>query len=98
MLDDERIRQLRDEVLGQIGGALPPAELEQRVAALEAAVARLERHGAAAPAVAAAPTALVQLVTHPSLRVLDVPSGGERCVLEPDKPCTQTGTCRSLGH
>jgi hypothetical protein len=30
--------------------------------------------------------------------MLDVPGGGDRCVLEPDQPCTNSGTCRSFGH
>jgi hypothetical protein len=33
-----------------------------------------------------------------SLLPLRIEGGGERCVMEPDKPCVQSGMCRSLGH
>ena len=96
-MDDARIKQLTEEVLAAVGSApagAPAAGLEARVAALEAAVSRL------LPAPAAAPTAaVVHVHAHPALQVLpSVPTGGERCVLEPDKPCVQSGACRSLGH
>ena len=71
--------------------------LEARVAALEAAVARLaSAQPASAPPTAAPPPRTAR--GHVSLTVLDVPGGGERCVLEPDQPCTNSGTCRSFGH
>jgi hypothetical protein len=92
-MDDARIRALTDEVMAALDRdqtARTADSLEARVGALEAAVARLSA-AADAPA-PAAPRG------HVSLRVLDVPGGGERCVLEPDKPCTNTGTCRSFGH
>ena len=99
-MDDARIRQLTEEVLSQIsgtGGAPAAAGLESRVAALEAAVARLQSGaaGAAAPS-PARPAGAV----HPSLHVLRAaPSApSDRCVLEPDKPCVQSGQCRSFGH
>jgi len=95
-MDDNRIRELTDEVLSQIGvgGGSTPAGLEARVAALEVTVARLQR-GAAHPAAA---LAAVQIDTHPSLQLLSVPSGSDRCVMEPDKPCVHSGGCRVLGH
>jgi hypothetical protein len=95
-MDDTRIRELTDEVLSQIGGgsAPAPAGLEARVAALEATVARLQRGAPRPPA----PTAAVHVHTHPSLQVLGVPGGSERCIMEPDKPCVQSGACRTLGH
>ena len=95
-MDDSRIRELTEEVLSQLQeGAVPrSADLESRVAALEAAVARLQL-GAARPS--AAPTA-VHVHTHPSLQVLSVPGGTDRCVMEPDKPCVHSGACRVLGH
>lgn len=95
-MDDQRIRELTEEVLSQIGagGASSPAGLEARVAALEAAVARLQR--GAAPA--SVPAAAVHVHTHPSLQVLSVPGGSDRCVMEPDKPCVQSHACRVLGH
>jgi hypothetical protein len=97
-MDDARIRQLTAEVLKDIQGA-PAAgagsDLEARVAALEAAVARLQ----GSPAGPAAPRAPeVHVHTHPALRVLDVPGGSDRCVLEPDRPCVQSHACRTLGH
>jgi hypothetical protein len=96
-MDDDRIRELTEEVLSQLQqeGAVPrSADLESRVGALEATVARLQL-GAARPS--AAPPA-VHLHTHPSLQVLSVPGGTDRCVMEPDKPCVHSGACRVLGH
>ncbi len=88
-MDEKRIRELTDEVLSQIGagGGSAPAGLEASVARLQA--------GAARPAV---PPASVHVHTHPSLQVLSVPGGSDRCVMEPDKPCVQSGACRVLGH
>jgi len=40
----------------------------------------------------------VHVHTHPSLQVLGVPGGSDRCVMEPDKPCVHSGSCRVLGH
>jgi hypothetical protein len=95
-MDDKRIRELTDEVLSQIGvgGAAAPAGLEARVAALEVTVARLQR-GAAHPA---APPATVHVHAHPSVQLLAVPAGSDRCLMEPDKPCVHSGGCRVLGH
>jgi hypothetical protein len=93
-MDDARIRDLTNEVLAALDRSpdtRAAQSLEARVAALEAAVARLAAPAAAAPAAGAR--------GHVSLTVLDVPSaGGERCVLEPDRPCCNSGTCRTLGH
>jgi len=93
-VDDERIRRLTEEVLSQLGPPSDPvaADLETRVAKLEAAVQSLGT-GRPAPA-AAAPRA----DAHPSLQLLDVPSGSDHCVLEPDKPCVRSGRCRTFGH
>jgi hypothetical protein len=92
-MDDERIRQLAAEVLAEVRGAVPgPAEapsLEARVAALEAAVRELRGGGLPALVVARA---------HPSLALLSVSGGSDRCMMEPDKPCVQSGMCRTLGH
>jgi hypothetical protein len=97
-MDDDRIRRLTAEVLGQVrggsGNAVAP-DLEARVAALEQAVSRLLAGGAAA---VAAPAAAVHVQAHPALRVLDVPGGEGRCVLEPDRPCVQSHACRTFGH
>jgi hypothetical protein len=97
-MDDARIRQLTEEVLAALQSppaGSPGADLEARVAALERMVARLQP----APEPSGPPPATVHLHTHPALQVItSVPGGGDRCVLEPDKPCVQSGACRSLGH
>jgi hypothetical protein len=102
-MDDARIRQLTQEVLAQIGGASAASSrtdtsspgLEARVLALEGAVARLQ--GGPPPPPAASRGAHVQ--GHPSLQALRVEAGStDRCVVEPDKPCVQSGQCRALGH
>lgn len=98
-MDDERIRQLAEEVLASLRGAPPgPGEapgLEARVAALEAAVRALQGRSAAPSVVA---STVVVATAPPSLLPLRVEGGAERCVMEPDKPCVQSGMCRSLGH
>lgn len=98
-MDDERIRQLTEEVLSQIrapGGS----EIEERLAALEAQVKELSAGRTGSPPAVAA--AVVEIHTHhhdpPALRVLDVGGGADRCVMEPDKPCAASGMCRALGH
>jgi hypothetical protein len=94
-MDDARIEQIRREVMQQLGGS--PAErvthdLESRVAALEATVAELARGHV--PAAVPAPRGL----THPSLHVLTIAGGTDRCVMEPDKPCVQSQACKTFGH
>jgi hypothetical protein len=94
-MDDSRIEQIRREVLSAIGGT--PAErathdLESRVAALEAAVAEM-RQGAPATS-----SPLPRGRSHPSLQVMGQGGGGDRCVMEPDKPCVQSHACRTFGH
>jgi hypothetical protein len=94
-MDDSRIDQLRREVLTQLGAS--PSErvahdLESRVAALEAAVADLQGGN-----VRLAPPA-PRGHAHPSLQVLGPGGGGDRCVMEPDKPCVQSHACRTFGH
>jgi hypothetical protein len=98
-MDDARIRQLTEEVLAQIGGAAAGSSspgLEARVSALEAAVARIQ---APPLPMASSGKSHVHVHTHPSLQALRVgPGSTDRCVVEPDKPCVQSGQCRALGH
>jgi hypothetical protein len=92
-VDESRIQKLRDEVLSQVAGTpRAPGDLETRVAALEAAVAGLQQRSAPAG------TPVLHLHTHPALQVLGPGSGGERCLMEPDKPCVQSHACRTFGH
>ena len=94
-MDDARIEQIRREVLAQLGAPAPERatrDLESRVAALEAQVAELRQETAPAG------PALSREQGHPSLRVLNVGGGTDRCVMEPDKPCVQSHACRTFGH
>jgi len=104
-MDDSRIEQLRREVLSQLGSS--PSErathdLESRVAALEAAVADLlGGHHRDAWLQGTNPRPLPTAprgYAHPSLQVLGPGGGGDRCVMEPDKPCVQSHACRTFGH
>jgi hypothetical protein len=105
-MDDARIRQLTEEVLAQLGTPESPqvADLESRVAALEAAVRRLAEGAPAAGSPAQAPPAatatvvVAQVSAHPSFHLFGPKPAGERCCLEPDKPCTGSGQCRAFGH
>lgn len=103
-MDDTRIRKLTEEVLSQLGTSQVPAvaDLESRVAALEEAVRRLAS-GHSHSAAPSAPTATVVVAqvtagSHPSLNLFGPKPAGERCCLEPDKPCTGSGQCRAFGH
>ena len=92
-MDENRIRKLSEEVLSQIRG--PAADLESRVSALEKAVSSLQRGARQEATVTAS-----EVRVHPTFQLLSVTSGASegRCCLEPDKPCVQSGQCRSLGH
>lgn len=97
-MDDERIRQLTEEVLSQVRGAPAPNEnrsLESRVTALEAALAHRLSQGAEPPTNA---PLVVHIKHHPSHQLLELAGGGGACILEPDKPCVHSGCCRTLGH
>lgn len=102
-MDELRIQKLRAEVLSQLdeGRATDhPGGLESRVAALEAAMAALQR---GRPAVLAGVSPGLSLgahsgAIHPSLQVLNVGHPTERCIMEPDKPCVQSHACRTFGH
>jgi hypothetical protein len=104
-VDDAHIEEIRRAVMSRLGGSAeerPGAGLEARVAALESAVAALQRGGAGGvPVAAASPRGH----THPSLVVVSLPadagaapSEAGRCVMEPDKPCVHSGACRTFGH
>src|SRR5262245_19784317 len=98
-MDDSRIRELTEEVLSQLREGAPAASgtgLESRVAALEAAAARLQlRPGRTA----APPQAAAHVHADPAVHVLSVGAGsGGGCVMEPDKPCVSSHACRVLGH
>ena len=96
IVDDARIKELTEEVLRQVrgGGGAASSDLESRVRSLEAAGSRLELERG--PEHEAGPA--VHVHAHPSLQLLNVPSGVERCVMEPDRPCVKSGACRSFGH
>jgi hypothetical protein len=95
-VDDERIKQLTAEVMAvlrmpELPATSAPGGLEARVAALENALRGATSAAATTVAVVAAP--------HPSLSLLGPSTPpGSRCVMEPDKPCVQSGMCRTLGH
>lgn len=104
-MDDARIRQLAEEVLQQLrapdAAVAPRGDLEARVSALEAEVARL-RQGRALPVITETPAVHVHVEAsgphaHPSHGRI-APGGTDRCVMEPDKPCVQSGQCRSFGY
>ncbi len=115
-LSDERLRQLAAETLelarsGREDGGSVGASSEDRIAALEARVRRLEAAlGAAVPVAApvvAAPVARIALPmvhAHPHVHGAAghqyglPPAMGERCVLEPGSPCVGHGTCKSHGY
>ncbi len=97
-MDDARIKQLADQVMEQLGAGPGPSELEQRVSALERALRELTGRPAASPP--RTPLPVVSVTVHPSHELLGVPSGSTdgRCVLEPGRPCVNSGQCRTLGH
>ena len=108
-MDDSRIRTLSEEVLSQLrrGGTTEGRSLESRVAALETAVARLVAGHAPAPAPAvhthphdtSCHDAQAPAHGHPATQLLKVVgSVNGMCVLEPDKPCNNSGACRTFGY
>ena len=105
-MDDERIKQLTQEVLADL---VRPAEadlpgaiaLETRIASLEAEVRNLRGGvpaGSAGPVVTAALVVSAERPSHPSFGLFDLGGGSRQCVMEPDKPCVQSGACRTFGH
>jgi hypothetical protein len=115
-LSDERLRQLAAETLelarsGRDDGGAIGGSSDDRIAALEARVRRLEAALAVvapiAPALAMAPVprlALPMVHAHPHDHGAAghqyglPPAMGERCVLEPGSPCVGHGTCKSHGY
>jgi hypothetical protein len=103
-MDDARIRELAAEVLRELRDPSPQpsvrADLEARVAALESEVARLRQQRAlpAAPEAAAVHVHVEAPHEHASHGRFGPPARSEACVLEPDKPCVQSGQCRSFGY
>lgn len=93
-MDDARIRQLTNEVMAQLGGKPTPLELAQR------ALVEPKAAAGGAPEPHAIRVVAVAVTIHPSHDKLDVPSGSSdgRCVLEPGRPCSGSGQCRTLGH
>lgn len=98
-MDDARIAELTAEVLADLrtpaasARSASPADLESRVAALEARIRALPTGPVAVAVAAAGPGP-----SHPSLQLLGPAGGSERCLLEPDKPCVGSGQCRTFGH
>jgi hypothetical protein len=101
-MDDSRIKQLTEEVLSKLGPSNDPvvSDLEARIAALEAAVRRLEGDPRASGTPASATLVVAQIgsAVHPSLHAFGPKSGSDHCCLEPDKPCVGSGQCRAFGH
>jgi hypothetical protein len=88
-VDDERIKELTAEVMRALHSSADTVDLETRVAALEKAV-----RGSVPMTVQVVSTSV-----RPSQSLLGPPAPpGGRCVMEPDKPCVQSGMCRTLGH
>ena len=88
-MDDERIQELTGEVLAKLADQPETADLEQRLAALERAGG--QRSVVAVPGGGRA--------KHIALRVIEIASRGEdECWLEPGKPCSNSGRCRSFGY
>ena len=110
-MDDARIQALTAEVLADLRAPAGPgpaagvaSALEARVAALETALRSLGvapsagTPGSVQAVAIAAVRPAAPSASHPSLQLLGPSGGGDRCVLEPDKPCVGSGQCRTFGH
>jgi hypothetical protein len=111
-VDDAKIAELTAEVLADLRTPAAPgtspasaSALEARVAALENAIRGLRPVAPGVPLGAAAGGGRVALAVasvdaprHPSHELLGPSAAGDRCVLEPDKPCVGSGQCRSFGY
>ncbi len=88
-MDDKRIQELTEEVLGKLADRPETADLEQRLATLERSAGQRAAPGSGGGSRG----------KHVALRVIEVASGGDdECLLEPDQPCTNSGRCRSFGY
>jgi hypothetical protein len=100
-MDDERIRQLTQEVLADLAR---PAEADlSGVTDLEALESEVRGLRGGAPAGTAGPVVAALVVSaerpsHPSAHLFELGPGSRQCVMEPDKPCVQSGACRNFGH
>jgi hypothetical protein len=104
-VDDARIAELTAEVLADLRTPAAPgtspastSALEARVVALENAFRGLRRADAPAPLGVPVAVALAAAPRHPSHELVGPSAAGDRCVLEPDKPCVGSGQCRSFGY
>ena len=87
-MDDERIQELTDEVLGKLAERSETADLEHRIGALEHAAG--QRKAIPGPGGRG---------KHVALRIIEVATDrDDSCLLEPDQPCSNSGRCRSFGY
>ena len=87
-MDDKRIQELTEEVLGKLAGRPETADLEHRVGALEHATGQSK----AIPGPGGRGK-------HVALRIIEVATDcDDKCILEPDQPCSNSGRCRSFGY
>jgi hypothetical protein len=94
-VDDDRIRKLTEDVLRKLRAPAQPDELEHRLANLENAVHELQKGSAPPPTTRAA--AHHSSVSSQLLTIVGT-SCDDGCVLEPGKPCTGSGRCKTFGH
>ncbi len=87
-MDDKRIQELTEEVLGKLADRPETADLDQRLAALE--------HTAGRSKAGPGPGGRGK---HIALRIIEVATAGDdQCILEPDQPCSNSGRCRTFGY
>jgi hypothetical protein len=94
-MDDDRIRKLTEDVFRKLRAPARPDELEHRVAALESAVQDLRQDSA--PLRGRHAAAQHSQVSGQILTMLGS-ACDDGCVLEPGKPCTGSGRCKTFGH
>jgi len=87
-MDDKRIQELTEEVLGKLADRPETADLEQRLAALE--------HTGGRSKAGPGPGGRGK---HVALRIIEVATDcDDKCILEPDQPCSNSGRCRTFGY